>query len=81
LLQIAVRGTGGPEDHTVFASIPLSEERLRFTLKVSDSGQLYLAVGDLKTTLQIGSVEITRVNLYCSSIYVRFSKVISSSVR
>jgi hypothetical protein len=79
VLQIAVRGTGGPWDHTVFASVPLSEARLRFMLKVSDSGQLALAVGDAKTTLQIGSVEMTRVNLYCSSIHVLFSDVISGS--
>jgi hypothetical protein len=79
VLQFAVRGTGGPADHTVFASAPLSEARLRFTLKVSDSGELSLAVGDAKTALQIGSVEMTRVNLYCSSIHVHFSDVISSS--
>jgi hypothetical protein len=79
VLQIAVRGTGGPADHTVFASAPLSEAPLRFTLKISDSGQLSLAVGDAMTTLQIGLVEMTRVNLYCSSIHVLFSNVISGS--
>ena len=79
ILQIAVRGIGGAGDHTVFASMPMSDARIRFTLRLSDSGQLSLSVGDATTTSSIGSVEITRVNLYCSSSHVHFSDVLAGS--
>jgi hypothetical protein len=78
-LQLAVRGTGGAADHTVFATAPVSGKPMRFTLKVSSSGELSLAVGDAKTTLSIGSVALTRVNLYCSSAHIFFSDVMVGS--
>lgn len=78
-LQIAVRGAGGAGDHTVFASMPVSGAPVRFALRLSDSGQLSLSVGDATTTLSIGSVETTRVNLYCSSAHVHFSDVLVGS--
>jgi hypothetical protein len=79
ILQIAVRGTGGSADHTVFTSMPLSDARIRFTLQVNDSGQLSLSVGNATTTLPIGSLEITRANVYCSSAHVHFSNVLAGS--
>jgi hypothetical protein len=44
-------------------------------LRLSGSGQLSLSVGDAATSLSVGSIEITRMNLYCSSVQVRFSDV------
>jgi hypothetical protein len=75
ILQIAVRGAGGAADHTVFASVPISDSQIRFTLRLGSSGQLSLSVGDAATSLSVGSIEITRTNLYCSSAHVRFSEV------
>jgi hypothetical protein len=75
VLQIAVRGAGGAGDHTVFASVPISDSKIPFTLRLSGSGQLALSVGDAGTSLSVGPVDITRVNLYCSSAHVHFSEV------
>jgi hypothetical protein len=33
ILQIAVRGAGGAADHTVFASVPISDSQIRFTAR------------------------------------------------
>ena len=74
-LQIAVRGAGGGSDHKVFASVPISDSPVRFTLRLSGSGELSLSVGDAATSLSVGSIEITRMNLYCSSVQVHFSDV------
>ena len=79
ILQLAVRGAGGGADHTVFVSTPLSDTRIRFTLRLSDSGQLSLSVGNTTKTVAIGSVEITRINFYCSSAHVYFSDVLAGS--
>jgi hypothetical protein len=75
MLQIAVRGTGSAADHKVFASVPISDSPIRFTARLSGTGQLSLSVGDAATSLSVGSIEITRVNLYCSSVQVHFSDV------
>jgi hypothetical protein len=75
MLQIAVRGAGSAADHSVFASVPISDSPIRFTLQLSDTGQLSLSVGDASTSLSLGSLEITRMNLYCSSVQVHFSDV------
>jgi hypothetical protein len=75
MLQIAVRGAGSAADHKVFASVPISDSPVRFTLRLSGAGQLSLSVGDAATSLSIGSIEITRMNLYCSSVQVHFSDV------
>jgi hypothetical protein len=75
VLQIAVRGSGGAGDHTVFASVPISDSKISFSLRLSSSGQLALSVGDAATSLSVGSIEITRMNLYCSSGHVHFSDV------
>jgi len=74
-LQIAVRGAGGGSDHKVFASVPISDSPIRFTLRLSGAGELSLSVGDATTSLSVGSIEITRMNLYCSSVQVHFSDV------
>ena len=74
-LQIAVRGAGGGSDHKVFASVPISDSPIRFTLRLSGSGELSLSVGDAATSLSVGSIEITRMNLYCSSVQVHFTDV------
>jgi hypothetical protein len=74
-LQIAVRGAGGGSDHKVFASVPISDSPIRFALRLSDSGELSLSVGDAATSLSVGSIKITRMNLYCSSVQVHFSDV------
>jgi hypothetical protein len=79
ILQIAVRGTGGSADHTVFTSMPLSDAKIRFNLQVNEFGQLALSVGNATTTLPIGSVQITRANVYCSSAHVHFSNVLAGS--
>jgi hypothetical protein len=79
ILQIAVRGTGGSADHTVFTSMPLSDARIRFTLQVNELGQLSLSVGNATRTLPIGSVQITRANVYCSSAHIQFSNVLAGS--
>jgi hypothetical protein len=78
-LQIAVRGAGGGSDHKVFASVPISDSPIRFDLRLSATGELSLSVGDAATSLSVGSIEITRMNLYCSSGQVRFSDVQLSS--
>jgi hypothetical protein len=67
VLQIAIRGAGGAADHTVFASVPISDLKTPFTLRLSSSGQLTLSVGDAGTTLSVGPIDFTRMNLYCSS--------------
>ncbi len=74
-LQIAVRGAGSASDHKVFAAVPVSDSRIRFDLRLSDTGQLSLSVGDAATSLSVSSIEITRMNLYCSSVQVHFSDV------
>jgi hypothetical protein len=74
-LQVAVRGAGGGSDHKVFASVPISDSPIRFTLRLNGSGELSLSVGDAATSLSVGSIEITRMNLYCSSVQVHFSDV------
>lgn len=74
-LQIAVRGAGGGSDHKVFASVPISDSPIRFELRLSATGQLSLSVGDAATSLSVGPVEITRMDLYCSSSQVLFSDV------
>jgi len=74
-LQIAVRGAGSAADHRVFASVPISDSPIRFTLRLSGTGQLSLSVGDAATSLSVGSIDITRMNLYCSSVQVYFSDV------
>jgi hypothetical protein len=74
-LQIAVRGAGSAADHKVFASVPISDSPIRFALRLSGTGQLSLSVGDAATSLSVGSIEITRMNLYCSSVLVHFSDV------
>jgi hypothetical protein len=74
-LQIAVRGAGSAADHKVFASLPIPDSPIRFTLRLSGTGQLFLSVGDAVTSLSAGSIEITRMNLYCSSVQVHFSDV------
>ena len=74
-LQIAVRGAGGGSDHKVFASVPISDSPIRFALRLSDSGEMSLSVGDAATSLSVGSIKITRMNLYCSSVQVHFSDV------
>lgn len=78
-LQIAVRGSGNAGDHTVFTTVPLSAEQMRFTLKIDNTGHLSLAVDHATTALDLGSVQLTRVNLYCSSAHVYFSDVIAGS--
>jgi hypothetical protein len=75
VLQIAIRGAGGAADHTVFASVPISDLKIPFTLLLSNSGQLALSVGDSATSLSVGPIDITRVNLYCSSARIHFSEV------
>jgi hypothetical protein len=74
-LQIAIRGAGGAADHTVFASVPISDLKIPFTLRLSGSGQLALSVGDAATSLSVGPIDVTRVNLYCSSAHIHFSEV------
>jgi hypothetical protein len=75
VLQIAIRGAGGAADHTVFASVPISDLKFPFTLRLSSSGQLALSVGDAATSLSVGPIDITRMNLYCSSAHIHFSEV------
>ena len=75
MLQIAVRGSGSAADHKVFASVPISDSPIRFTAQLSGTGQLSISVGDAATSLSVGSIDITRVNLYCSSVQVHFSDV------
>jgi hypothetical protein len=75
VLQIAVRGAGGAGDHTVFASVPISDVKIPFTLRLSSSGQLALSVGDASTSLSVGPIDIMRMNLYCSSAHIHFSEV------
>jgi hypothetical protein len=75
VLQIAIRAGGGAADHRVFASVPISDLRIPFSLQLSSAGQLALSVGDAATSLSVGPVEITRMNLYCSSVHIHFSEV------
>jgi hypothetical protein len=75
VLQIAIRGAGGAADHTIFASVPVSDLKTPFTLRLSSSGQLALSVGDATTTLSVGPIDLTRMNLYCSSAHIHFSEV------
>jgi hypothetical protein len=81
MLQIAVRGAGSAADHTVFTSLPISDSPIRFALRLGGNGQLSLSVGDATTSLSLGSLEITRMNLYCSSVRVHFSDVQMGSDR
>jgi hypothetical protein len=74
-LQIAVRGAGGGGDHTVFASVPIPDSPIPFMLELDRSGHLSLSFGDASTSLSVGPIEMTRVNLYCSSALVRFTAV------
>jgi hypothetical protein len=75
VLQLAVRGTGGPGDHTVFATVPLTDAAIPVTLVLREPGQLSVSVGEATTMVAIGEIEVTRINLYCSSSYVRFFDV------
>lgn len=77
-LQVAIRGTGGAGDHTVFTSLPLSDAPIRFKLQFA-AGQLTLSVGNMTATRSVGSAEITRVNLYCSSSHIYFSDVLEGA--
>jgi hypothetical protein len=75
VLQIAIRGAGGAADHTIFASVPISDLKTPFALRLSSSGQLALSVGDAATNLSVGPIDFTRMNLYCSSAHIHFSEV------
>ena len=77
VLQLAVRGTGGggPGDHTVFATVPLTDAAIPVTLVLRGPRQLSVSVGEATTTVAVGEIEVTRINLYCSSSYVRFFDV------
>jgi hypothetical protein len=75
VLQIAIRGAGGAADHKVFASMPISDSKIPFTVRLSSSGQLTLSVGDTATSLSVGPINVTRMNLYCSSAHIHFSEV------
>ena len=77
VLQLAVRGARGPADHKVFATLPLAEAEIPITLVLGEHGLLSVSAGAATTTVSIGEFEVTRINLYCSSSYVRFSNVMS----
>lgn len=78
VLQLAVRGARSPGDHTVFATLPLTDAQIPITLVLGEHGLLSVSAGAATTTVAIGELEVTRINLYCSSSYVRFSSVVAS---
>src|ERR1700722_330740 len=65
VLQLAVRGIRGPADHTVFATLPLTEAEIPVTLMLGEHGLLSVSAGAATTTVAIGEFEVTRINLYC----------------
>ena len=74
-LQVSIRGTGGAQERTVFASMPLTTAQIPFTLALGNSGRVDVTVGSAAASLSVGTFDLTRLNLFCSTAHVRFSNV------
>jgi len=80
ILDLAIKGSGGPRDLSVFASTRLTAAPIPFVLTFGDSGRLSVSAGGADASLPVEAFAMTRVNLSCSTAHVRFSNVAVSTL-
>ncbi|HXY76260.1 MAG TPA: hypothetical protein VEH54_05080 [Steroidobacteraceae bacterium] len=76
-IQFAVESGLAQEGYAraVFATTPLSATLTPFELSVAGPGNVNVGIGSVTKTVSVAPLELTRVNLSCSTAHVRFSGV------
>jgi hypothetical protein len=80
-VDLAIRGSGGPQDESVFASTPLTAAPIPFVVTLGDSWRLSVSAGGADASLPVEAFAMTRLNLSCSTAHVRFSNVAVATLK